>query len=279
MQFKYCSEYHKGVLPSLQARRLRQLLKLVALDRILAKRKASYTVLVEAAAQRHEPGGPLGHLAAQHRAAQGWPPPTVGSQQPAQPAVGRHGASLQQERQLPSHSGALAVSGPARGSLGHWTGGDQLAGRQSTHPLCSVQQEAQLGQRLPAQQQSGPQEAAEPQQASAGELPPQQGPVQLALHQLPADALTAQSAGLEPAEQSGRSSSHLPESDTVSMHHQPQTSPMQHHLPGRLPPLRLSGLSRQSHSQHIEGALQTAPSTFQDAPAQQAMPGEHGLFF
>eukprot|EP00891_Asterochloris_glomerata_P005349 jgi/Astpho2/5349/Aster-x1289 len=113
-----------------KARRLRQLLKLVALDRILAKRKASYTVLVEAAAQRHEP-----------------------------------------------------------------------------------------------------------------------------------DALTAQSAGLEPAEQSGRSSSHLPESDT-------------HHLPGRLPPLRLSGLSRQSHSQHIEGALQTAPSTFQDAPAQQAMPGD-----
>ena len=268
-------------LTSLQARRMRHLLKLVALDRILAKRKASYTVLVEAAALRQEPGGPgswpRGHIPAQHRAVQGWPQPSVGSQQAAQHAVGRHGAFLQQERQLPTNlvpdcSGVLAVTVSAGGSLGHQIGGDQLAGRQVTHPLCSMQQGAQLGQQSPAQLQTCPQGAAEPQQA--GELPSQQGPVQLPLHQPPADAVTAQPAGAEPAEQSFRSSSSLPESDSVSMHLQPQTSPMQHQLPGRLPPLRLP---RQGHLSQPEGVSQTAASTSQDLLVQQAMPGEHAL--
>ena len=275
-------------LPSLQARRMRQLLKLVALDRILAKRKASYTILVEAAAKRHEPGGPCswprGHIPAQHRAVQGWPQPQVGSQQAAQlaaqHAVGRHGAFLQQEQQLPSNlerdrSGVLAVLGSAGDSLRHQTGEDQLAGMQITHPLCSMQQGAQLGQQSPAQQQISPQGAAAPQQATAGQLPPQQGPVQLPLHQPPADAVTAQPAGAEPAEHGFRSSSNLPDSVAVSTHLQPQTSPMQHQLPGRLPPLRLPGLSRQGHLSQPEGVSQTAASTSQVLLVQQAMPGEH----
>ena len=262
-------------LPSLQARRMRQLLKLVALDRILAKRKASYTVL---AAQRHEPGR-LGSWVHGHRAVQGWPQPAVDTQQPAQHAVDRHGTFLQHDQQLSSHPvpdriGTLAVSSPATPVLGHQTGRDQLAGRQATHPLCRMQQGARLGQQSPAQQQICPQEAAHPQQAPVGELPPQQGPVQLPQHQPTADAVTAQPAGVEPAEQGGTSGSNLPESYIMSMHIQPQTSPMQHQLPGRLPPLRLSGLSRQGRLSQIDGVPQAAASTSQDAHPQQAIPGE-----
>ena len=252
---------------------MRQLLKLVALDRILAKRKASYTILVEAAALRHEPGG-LGSWPRGHRAVQGCPQPALGSQHPAQHAVGRHGAHLQQDQQLSSHpvpdpSGKPAVSGPATAFSGHQTGGHQLAGRQVTEPLCSKQQGAQLGRQSPAQQQMWPQEAAEPQHASAGELPPHQGPVQRPLHQPPADVVTAQPAGVEPP------SSGLPDSSMMSVQPQPQTSPMQHQLPGRLPPLRLAGLPRQGHLSQIDGVSQTAVSTSQDVHTQQALPGEH----